>query len=348
MVKQTIPCLDCARPRHWRLLSVGSVLLFLAVSGVLPASAQTGSAQACASCHKDLVAQYDLSVHSRLTTFELHGRPQGCDACHGSGDKHATSTNAKDIVSFKEASVADVERQCLGCHADSAGLHWKRSDHALHGVTCTQCHTIHRSRPQGPADRSLLKERPLPAALDKTAPSSRASLSKPESVLCLECHKTVGSKMLLSSRHPVREGKMNCSSCHAVHGSEIEDLKTVERKNDLCLSCHTTMQGPFAFDHAPVSEDCGTCHVPHGSISNNLLKQNEPFICLQCHESHFHIGRTGVTSAVNLPSGGSQNPFGESGFRWAFGTKCTQCHTRIHGSNLPSQSITSRGKSLIR
>jgi len=331
-----------------RRLQVLPLAWLLLAGCILPAAAQNSGEQRCKACHKDLVSQFEFSTHSRLASFELHGHAQGCDACHGSPDKHLKTAGAKDIVSFKEATVADVERQCLGCHANRVGIHWKHGDHAMQGVTCVRCHRIHGPGSQDPADRVFLAERPMPALIKSAAPGNKASLAKPEAVLCLECHKAVGSRMLLSSRHPVREGRMKCSSCHDVHGTETGSLRTAERQNDLCLGCHTAKQGPFAFDHAPVSESCGACHVPHGSVNNNLLKQNEPFLCLQCHSSHFHIGRTGVTTPVNTITGGSQNPFGESGFRRAFGTKCTQCHSQIHGSNLPSQSITSRGKSLTR
>ena len=82
---------------------------------------------------------------------------------------------------------------------------------------------------------------------------------------------------------------MSCADCHNPHG----ELTTHERTNDLCLSCHSRYQGPFVFGHAPVEDDCTICHDPHGSVANNLLVQNEPFLCLQCHEGHFHMLRKG-------------------------------------------------------
>ncbi|MGQ9618378.1 MAG: cytochrome c3 family protein [Candidatus Aminicenantia bacterium] len=33
-------------------------------------------------------------------------------------------------------------------------------------------------------------------------------------------------------------------------------------------------------------EDCGLCHERHRTVVNNLLKQNEPFLCFQCREIH--------------------------------------------------------------
>jgi len=343
--------------RNGRRLGIHSILFcsFLPLAAMLASGAafarqetpQLAGSQVCADCHQEQAELYVQSVHGRLAPHELHSQPAGCEACHGPGGRHIASTDAADIFNFTNASVADSERMCLSCHADRIAYNWKQGEHGLNGVTCTQCHKIHQARPMVPEDRGLM-ERPAPAGFRSVNPPNRASLAKPESVLCRECHQEVVARMMMPSRHPVREGKMSCSSCHNVHGSEVAGLKTEERSNDLCLSCHTSKQGPFIFDHQPVSESCATCHVPHGSVNNNLLKQNEPFLCLQCHESHFHVARSGVSSPVNLPSGGSQNPFGESGWRRAYGTKCTQCHVSIHGSDLPSQSVAGRGKSLIR
>ena len=57
---------------------------------------------------------------------------------------------------------------------------------------------------------------------------------------------------------------------------------------------------------------------------------------------------TSSVLTVNLAAGGSTNPNGASGFQRAFGTRCTTCHARIHGSDTPSQGISGGGKALIR
>jgi predicted CXXCH cytochrome family protein len=313
------------------------------------ATPQYVGSQACAECHDDLANQFTYSEHSRLGTHELYGQNRGCESCHGPGSRHVETMDPADVVSFREASVKQVEQTCLNCHRDRVGFNWRHSEHSLNGVTCDSCHLIHQSRPALPDDPGLI-ERParLDGVTDAIRPARKASLAKSEVQLCAGCHRDVVSKMMLPSRHPIREGKMECSSCHQVHGSDMGMLKTSERPNDMCLTCHTDKQGPFIFDHQPVTESCQTCHVPHGSVADNLLKQNEPFVCLQCHEAHFHIGREGLLNPNYVPSAGSDNPFGPSGWRVAFGTKCTQCHQVVHGSDLPSQTSTSQGKSLTR
>ena len=91
-----------------------------------------------------------------------------------------------------------------------------------------------------------------------------------------------------------------------------------------------------------------TCHNPHGTVANNLLKQGEPFLCLQCHEMHFHGARVATIPALTLPSAGSTNTNGSTGFMGAFNTRCSNCHNKVHGSDLPSQGVTGRGKALTR
>jgi hypothetical protein len=88
-------------------------------------------------------------------------------------------------------------------------------------------------------------------------------------------------------------------------------------------------------------------------VANNLLKQQEPFLCLQCHEGHFHDNRASSLTNVPPPQGGtavSTDTIYASnyGFQKSFLTKCTQCHTMVHGSDLPAQSATGQGKSLTR
>ena len=274
----------------------------------------------CLGCHSEL-ALSSQNIHHRIRQFELHGVQKGCEACHGPGEAHAEEGDPGKIFSFAGAAPDKASQACLTCHASLQAMDWNLGDHAVSEVACTSCHSIH-------TDKGLVKSDPQ---------------------LCMDCHKDIMVKSNFPSHHPMREGKMTCSSCHNHHGSIVQNLKTHERLNDLCLKCHADKQGPFIFEHAPVLEDCMICHDAHGTVANNLLKQNEPFICLQCHESHFHAGRLGLDHARSLPAGGtSANPFGEAGWRKAFLTKCTQCHFRIHGTDKPAQTVPAKGKGIIR
>lgn len=300
----------------------------------------------CATCHADLSARHARATHGNLAAFEQQRLPGGCESCHGPGSRHAESGDPSAIRSFKDASGHDVNDACLTCHREDQTMLWGGSRHATSDVACTSCHLIHQSREAAPG---LMKVDGM-AGLHQTAPAPKGSLAKSEPELCFGCHQEKRAKFGSTSHHPVLEGYMTCSSCHQVHGTGQENalLRTAERTNDLCLTCHASKQGPFVFEHPPVEESCLTCHDPHGTVANDLLRQGEPFLCLQCHEMHFHNARLAPTTPYYLPSGGSENPNGASGFMRGFGTKCSSCHTKIHGSDLPSQGVTGRGKALIR
>ena len=291
--------------------------------------------ETCLECHDSMAEQFSRNVHGRLADFEMMGAEKGCESCHGPGSLHVEGEGDTDHI-LRPAQLAAEETGaiCATCHTDGDLMDWPHSEHALADLSCTDCHTMHA-------------EEPL-----------KANLKQEDPQLCYSCHQEMLAKNNFPSHHPIKEGKMSCADCHNPHG----ELTTHERTNDLCLSCHSRYQGPFVFGHAPVEDDCTICHDPHGSVANNLLVQNEPFLCLQCHEGHFHMLRKGFDPATgnfttdNISRGGiadigtvdqaattAANPHGVEGFQMSFGTKCTTCHEVVHGSDDPSQPLTGGG-----
>jgi predicted CXXCH cytochrome family protein len=94
-------------------------------------------------------------------------------------------------------------------------------------------------------------------------------------------------------------------------------------------------QGPYVYEHADVTEDCTNCHGPHGSPNDPLLNTAQPFLCLQCHAGH---------QSNNVPA--TTDPQGNGSFKGAFYTRCTDCHSQIHGTDVPSSK--GRGTFLAR
>jgi DmsE family decaheme c-type cytochrome len=150
------------------------------------------------------------------------------------------------------------------------------------------------------------------------------SVQEPDT--CFKCHPQVFSESHLPSHHPVREGKMVCSDCHDSHAQQAGNLRA-ESLNLMCYKCHADKQGPFAYEHPPVTEDCSICHAPHGTVANNLLKQPPTFLCLRCHTGHRDSTHGNGTrlDIDTLPE-----------IRGAFYSDCTNCHSQIHGSDLPT------------
>lgn len=327
---------------------LAAAILLVAATGVLAQSSPPRSgvgADTCANCHEEIATQFARSTHGSLAGFEYKTPHEKCESCHGPGSAHVESGSAADIQGFKDAGDASANQACLACHRGTGHvMEWAGSVHAQSGVGCTSCHKLHQSRQVQPG--LMRAEGMVPS--HSTAPAPKGSLTKPQPALCFDCHKEQRAQFMQNSRHPVREGLMACTSCHDAHGTNLGHVRTAERPNDLCTSCHKRQAGPFVFEHAPVEESCMTCHSPHGTVANNLLKQNEPFVCLQCHEMHFHAARVTTGQPYYLPLAGSNNANGPTSFMGAYNTRCSNCHNKIHGSDLPSQGVSGRGQALTR
>ncbi len=137
--------------------------------------------------------------------------------------------------------------------------------------------------------------------------------SDAKSALCMTCHTDVAARMNMPSHHPVKEGGLSCVSCHDPHSGKQTALAG---KNAHCAKCHQAVAGPKVFEHAPVAEDCTTCHNPHGSPNRRLLQLTQPMQCLQCHSvtANRHASGTGALRGAQLRN-------------------CTNCHSAIHGSH---------------
>ena len=301
----------------------------LNVPSPAPNAKYVGS-KACEDCHDKLYSNFKSNIHAKITAAETPIGKTGCETCHGPGSVHIDEEDPEKIINPAKVDAVEASAICLKCHTGDEHQDWNGSEHSLNDVSCVKCHKIHGN-------------------------SNEYLLVKPEPELCYTCHRKIQAKSYYPSHHPIKEGKIKCSDCHANHGSLLNNLKTDERLNDLCLKCHTRYQGPFTYEHEPVVENCTICHDPHGSVAQNLLKQNEPFLCLQCHHLHFH---TAIQSSQRAARGnfvtpaqstmtleGKQNPHMT---QILMGTKCTTCHSAVHGSDLPSLSIPSQGRHLTR
>jgi DmsE family decaheme c-type cytochrome len=132
---------------------------------------------------------------------------------------------------------------------------------------------------------------------------------------------------------PVREERLQCSSCHNVHGTaNVKMLRVGTTIDESCTSCHADKRGPWLWEHAPVVESCVTCHDPHGSNNDRMLVAKQPFLCQRCHVTSRHPPTVYEGYLLN----NSQNA------NKIYARSCTVCHQLVHGSNSPS------GKAFLR
>jgi DmsE family decaheme c-type cytochrome len=291
-----------------------TLLAMLGIACIMAWSPVFADESGCVDCHDEVAAKMANQIHMRIKPFEVQGRAVGCEGCHGDGSQHMEEGDPTLIRAFNNG--ADDAEACLSCHQSKGLPEWSASTHAIEELGCNDCHSIHS------------KSKPLHA--------------------CKECHNDTYVAFELPSHHPVREGRMSCLSCHDPHAASESQLRTSQRLNDLCFTCHQDKEGPFIFEHEPVVESCTLCHTPHGSVANNLLTANEPMLCFQCHEPHFHAGLVSPGGEIEVGGTHRENPFGTASMNVAFTTKCSQCHSQIHGTDLPSQALASGGSGLVR
>ncbi len=308
----------------------------------------------CAMCHSDVVKKWSFATHRR-TLFNKEPSRRGCEACHGPGGAHVAGGGDKSkIVRPQLLKPEDASQICLKCHTQEEVTLWPTSQHARSKMSCIKCHDPHSvgqksmladiegGKLQVEGLTRAIKDAELAANTVAPGTSEKEALIKKfedlkaekkkieeslkgqetiyhrttEPYVCFNCHKRQEVQSKMPSHHPMTEEKVKCSSCHNPHGGPNGMLRE-ETVNETCYKCHAEKEGPFTFEHPPVSEDCSICHTPHGSTQDNLLIQNQPFLCLKCH-----VGPHSRSSALGSPVSASR-----------YFARCTGCHNQIHGSD---------------
>jgi len=278
------------------------------IAGATP----VGAAE-CKDCHED------VQDHPKIAAYHAD-----CEACHGPGSLHAESQEPEDI---RFPSSAD----CLACHEAGRDTHlaWGTGEHARAGLLCSDCHSGHATT------RRHLKEPLFGAFATKAAAEGGIVDADLRSRVCVECHEDVAARFQYPSHHPVREGHLDCTSCHDPHGDSRVQLGDA---NQRCNTCHQDYAGPWVYEHEPVAEDCTECHDPHGAPADNLLVSPQPVVCLSCHsladQWHHNTAGTGIrgntAASEDFPTDAGERIGGLEAR--TFLRDCTNCHGAIHGS----------------
>jgi DmsE family decaheme c-type cytochrome len=314
-----------------RTLVTALVLLWAAAIGLAAASLHTPSAQlnrtpatsassaptaveqaagfvgdeTCTTCHESEGKSLRATLHGKPQNARTPaGRTAGqsCETCHGPGQAHVETGDKTKIKRFTAMAAKDISTTCLGCHNKGGHVNFEGGMHDARNLSCVTCHSVHSPK------------------------SERAQLKTVTAVqTCETCHKQEAMKVKRSGHMPLREGKMDCTTCHNPHGStNVRMLKTGNTINETCASCHAEKRGPYLWDHAAGRENCASCHDPHGSNNDRMLVAKDPMLCQRCHVSSRHPATiydgTQVAAASNR----------------AVGRSCVNCHSQIHGSNHPA------------
>jgi DmsE family decaheme c-type cytochrome len=264
-----------------------------------PAAKAAFDTSDCKACHEPAVVAVEQTRHARIE--------QACQACHGDPAAHlkgAMEGTPGPIVKISSLKAKEVNQTCLGCHDKGHQGNFAGGVHERRNVTCTSCHSVHSSK----SEHAQLK-------------------TVRDAETCFTCHAGIRAKTLRTSHHPVREGKLGCSSCHDPHDGTSPKMVKGTWITELCYNCHTEKRGPFLWEHAPVRENCALCHDPHGSNHDKLLVAKMPFLCQRCHLNTRHPGSL---------YDGTNSLAGPSTSNRAVEHACKNCHQNVHGGNAPS------------
>jgi len=230
------------------------------------------------------------------------------------------ATNRTILLPPQLAGAAVVgSASCTKCHAGiargfhdatHAGLTMADADGRPKNVSCEACHGGGSLHVKAGTRQTILNP--------KISPDT-----------CLQCHPNTRAEFSLPHTHPVLAGKIACTHCHDPHQGEANAAggarALLSQSNATCAKCHPAQTAHFTFQHEALREGCVSCHSPHGSVNDKMLKARGASLCYQCHfqsqTSGTQITHGGVNHSANVIRGTC----------WSAG-----CHEAVHGSNVNS------------
>lgn len=240
--------------------------------------------ESCAGCH-------DLKDTATIAPLGLESQPS-CASCHA---------NLVERGRFQHSTTAN--RQCLGCHQQSANP-WRIGMPAAPVKNlCFGCHTGKKTWLDNKVTHGPLNLGGCTLCHDPHGQEHPRQLWAEGSLeICIACHGNM-AQLVTSIRErkiPFVHGVLTGPGCVACHDPHASDEIFVLKKpiNELCIGCHP---GPGESGSHPVAGhpvagpreilrpgrelSCTSCHEPHGSFNRSLLIETHlgGHLCRECH-----------------------------------------------------------------
>jgi cytochrome b subunit of formate dehydrogenase len=279
---------------------------------------------ACATCHAEVAADYQQSVHGRALAAG-DNEASTCKDCHGS--THAVRSHLDPAASTSHARLAAT---CGKCHTDRALMARRKIAipeavelfrNSVHGRSknpaapvCNDCHESHRLR-RATDPASSINRANIPATCGrchaKVAEAYRASVhgtavanGVTAAPVCTDCH---GEHLIRGPRDPgspVAAAGITetCARCHEAAGIRETYGLPAGRLSTYRDSFH----GLAARGGSPAVANCASCHgfhdiLPSSDPRSAVSKQRLPETCGKCHPgagARFAMGSVHVATAT--------------------------------------------------
>jgi DmsE family decaheme c-type cytochrome len=284
----------------------------------------------------------------------------------------AKSVKSKAAVAPDDEATFVGQQVCMGCHASHAaafgqtvmGRIFRNPRTAQEKGGCETCHGAGSAHVKAGGGRGV-------GGIISFRKDDTSRPVADNNAICLSCHDKGGRIYWQGSTHESRD--VACTNCHTVMSKvSVKGQLKKESEAETCYQCHKDrrMQAQRS-SHMPLREGkltCTSCHNPHGSASDAMLKEASvndncykchaekrgPFLwehppvrenCLNCHEAHgsnnenlLKVQRPRLCQDCHSAGHASQSPLVNT----AFNRSCNNCHSQIHGSNHPSGVLFQR------
>ena len=264
----------------------------------------------CVFCH-NVKAQPHLEFKSGTFKTEVTELGIACGACHGKGAKHAElatspferyawhlgSTARGEVVSPPKLSDERALMVCGHCHGQRVPEPLKRIDEVL-----TRGDPFNAGEDLSKFYKPVSQETVLKSAHGDVSFAARFWANGSPRLSAYEYQGILRSTCYTQGKVGER---INCLTCHSLHGGDPKGLITAEMRGDApCLKCHQQLKAPAALlahsrhSDAASGPRCYDCHMPkvvYGVMTFHpthditvpvpqlTAAQGVPNACNQCH-----------------------------------------------------------------